>query len=72
MTRPRLDPIDTVRTRDKVVTFPDGGWASYRVKPAGIGWTILRDAERYTLWTRHSVVVPFPKRHRRGGWGRHR
>ena len=55
--RSPLHLIETIRTPDRVVEFINGGWATYRVKPPGAGWTILRDRERATIWTRRRLVI---------------
>ena len=49
--------IETVRTRDITVHFPDGSTETRRARPPGDGWRILRDRERHTIWTRRTPVV---------------
>jgi hypothetical protein len=49
--------IETVRTRDITVHFPDGSTEAHRVRPRGNGWRILRNRERYTIWARRSPEV---------------
>jgi hypothetical protein len=75
---PALELIETVRTPDRVIECSDSGSATYRVRPPGAGWFILRDRERYTVWTRRRPVTWRPVHHhgrfrslaRVGGWGR--
>jgi hypothetical protein len=70
--------VETVRTRDRFLEYSDGSSATYRVKPPGAGWFILRDRERHTVWTRRRPVIWRPVHHRGrfrslarvGGWGR--
>ena len=57
MTGRRFNLIETCRTRDRAVDLPDGSWASYRIKPPGRGWVILRDGERATVWMRRKRPV---------------
>jgi hypothetical protein len=54
---PGLELIETVRTPDRVIERSDGRSATYRVRPPGAGWFVLRDRERHTVWTRHTPVV---------------
>jgi hypothetical protein len=58
--------VETVRTGNRTVECSDGGWASYRVRPAGAGWFVLRDRDRHTVWTRRRPAVhPNIRRKRR-------
>ena len=51
--------IETVRTRDITVHFPDGSTETRRARPPGDGWAILRNRERHTLWScRRPVLHP--------------
>jgi hypothetical protein len=63
-----FDLVETVRTRDRAVDLPDGSWITIRIRPSGEGWTILRDRERATVWTRRKPILWRPVRRRAGGW----
>jgi hypothetical protein len=63
-----LDLIETTRTSDRVIEFLNGGWATYRVRPPGAGWTIVRDRERATIWTRRRAVVRHRAVHMKRRW----
>ena len=60
--------IETIRTRDITVHFPDGSTETRRACPPGEGWAILRDCERHTIWTRRMPAVLHPTIHVNRRW----
>ena len=59
--------VETTRTRDLTIHFPDGSWATVRAKPPGNGWMLAVDGERWTRWTRRKPVWRPVRRRGRGG-----
>jgi hypothetical protein len=58
-----LELVETITTRDRPFTDPDGGWGSRIVRPNGHGWHVLAaHRERFTTWVRRRLVVRNPGR----------
>jgi hypothetical protein len=62
--------VETVRTRDRTDECDNGASATYRVRPPGVGWRILHDRERATVWTRRKPVVLRSLHRPQGRWRR--